>query len=99
MALTERKIRLETLTHSVNQALRTIEFTVLSVTSDNGKESANLSETLDCPVYYCHAYASHERGTNENHNHMIRRHLPTGTKKTAEQFVAYIEKWMNICDK
>ena len=37
-------------------------------------------------------YASHERGTNENHNRMIRRHLPKGTKKTTKQFVAYIEQ-------
>ena len=71
------------------------EFSALSVTSDNGREFAKLSEALDCPVYYCHAYASHERGTNENHNRMIRRHLPKGTKKTTKQVVAYIENWMN----
>ena len=102
LTLTERKTRLEIIrlipdktTHSVNQALKTLEFSALSVTSDNGKEFAQLSEVLDCPVYYCHAYASHERGTNENHNRMIRRHLPKGTKKTTKEFVAYIEKWMN----
>jgi IS30 family transposase len=102
LTLTERKTRLEIIrlipdktTHSVNQALREINFSALSVTSDNGKEFAKLSEALDCPVYYCHAYASHERGTNENHNRMIRRHLPKGTKKTTKRFVAYIENWMN----
>ena len=102
LTLTERKTRLEIIrlipnktTHSVNQALREIEFLALSVTSDNGREFAKLSEALDCPVYYCHAYASHERGTNENHNRMIRRHLPKGTKKTTKQVVAYIENWMN----
>lgn len=102
LTLTERKTRLEIIrilpdktTYSVNQALREIDFSALSVTSDNGKEFAKLSEALNCPVYYCHAYASHERGTNENHNRMIRRHLPKGTKKTTKQFVAYIENWMN----
>jgi IS30 family transposase len=65
------------------------------VTSDNGKELAKLSEALDCPVYYCHAYAVHKRGIDENHNRMIRRHLPKGTKKTTKVFVAYIENWMN----
>lgn len=102
LTLTERKTRLEIIrlipdktTNSVNQALKEIEFAALSVTSDNGKEFAKLSEVLECPVYYCHAYASHERGTNENHNRMIRRHLPKDTKKTTKQFMAYIEKWMN----
>ncbi len=73
--LTERKTRIEIIRllpdktiHSVNQALREIGFSVRSVTSDNGKEFAKLSEVLECPVYYCHAYASHERGTNENKN-------------------------------
>ena len=73
--LTERKTRIEIIRllpdktiHSVNQALREIGFSVRSVTSDNGKEFAKLSEVLECPVYYCHAYASHERGTNENNN-------------------------------
>lgn len=102
LTLTERKTRLEIIrlipdktTQSVNQALREIELSALSVTSDSGKEFAKLSEALKCPIYYCHAYASHERGTNENHNRMIRRHLPKGTKKTTKQFVAYIENWMN----
>ncbi|KAA8713364.1 IS30 family transposase [Lactococcus garvieae subsp. garvieae] len=102
LTLTERKTRLEIIrlipdktTHSVNQALRQLNFSALSVTSDNGKEFAKLSEVLECPVYYCHAYVRHERGTNENHNRMIRRHLPKGTKKTTKQFVAYIENWMN----
>ena len=102
LTLTERKTRLEIIriipdktTLSVNQALREMDFTAQSVTSDNGKEFAKLSDALECPVYYCHAYASHERGTNENHNRMIRRHLPKGTKKTTKQVVAYIENWMN----
>ena len=75
LTLTERKTRLEIIrlipdktSQSVNRALREIEFSALSVTSDNGREFAKLSEALDCPVYYCHAYASHERGTNENNN-------------------------------
>ena len=57
------------------------------------KEFAKLSESLDCLVYYCHAYNSHERGTNKNHDRMIRRHLPKGTKKTTKQFVAYGLYW------
>lgn len=103
LTLTERKIRLEITrlipdktAQSVNQAARGIDFSALSVTSDNGKEFfTKLSEALNCPIYYCHAYTSHERGTNENHDRMIRRHLPKGTKKTTKQVVTYIQSWMN----
>ncbi len=65
LTLTERKTRLEIIrlipdktTYSVNQALKEMDFAAQSVTSDNGKEFAKLSDALECPVYYCHAYAS-----------------------------------------
>ncbi|MBB5887153.1 IS30 family transposase [Lactovum miscens] len=38
---------------------------------DNGREFVSLHETVACPVYYCHAYASFECGSNKNHNRMI----------------------------
>lgn len=48
-------------------------------------------------VYYCHAYSSYERGTNENINRMIRRQFPKGTdfdKVTAAE-VKRVETWLN----
>lgn len=104
LTLTERKYRTEIIrlikdksAQSVNLALLEIqkEFHIKSLTADNGREFARLSNVVECPIYYCHAYASFERGTNENHNRMIRRHLPKGTKKTTKAFVAYIENWIN----
>ncbi|MBB5888340.1 IS30 family transposase [Lactovum miscens] len=46
---------------------------------------------MNLPVYYCHAYARFERGSNKNHNRMIRRFLTKGTKQTKVQVVAKIE--------
>ena len=48
-------------------------------------------------IYYCHPYASWERGSNENNNRMIRRFIPKGKdfdNITPEQ-VQEIEDWMN----
>ncbi|MCB5950941.1 IS30 family transposase [Enterococcus sp. BWT-B8] len=49
-----------------------------TITSDNGSEFTTLAATLKgyCEVYFTHPYTSCERGTNENHNRMIRRKIP-----------------------
>lgn len=77
-----------------------------SITVDNGSEFAGSDEfersTISkkkkrTKLYYCHPYSSWERGSNENANKFIRRHLPKGTdfKDLEKQTVSYIEEWMN----
>lgn len=77
-----------------------------SITVDNGVEFADykgMEESVLEPgnkrtfVFYCHPYSSWERGSNENNNRLIRRHIPKGTdfdNRTDEE-IAYIENWMN----
>ena len=48
-----------------------------SITVDNGSEFS-LAHQLPVPVFYCHAFASCERGSNENCNRLIRRFFPKG---------------------
>ncbi|COG41192.1 IS30 family transposase [Streptococcus pneumoniae] len=82
----------------VNQALKLIlkQHKILSITADNGTEFNRLSNVFsEEHIYYAHPYASWERGTNENHNRLIRRWLPKGTKKMTPKEVAFIEKWIN----
>lgn len=77
-----------------------------SITFDNGVEfldwssieTSLLNESEQrTKTYYAHAYSSWERGTNENHNKMIRRFIPKGTdiSKVSEEKIEWIENWMN----
>ena len=105
LVLTDRKSRhqiirliLNKSAESVNQALKLIlkQHQILSITADNGTEFNRLSDVFSKEhIYYAHPYASWERGTNENHNRLIRRWLPKGTKKTTPKEVAFIENWIN----
>lgn len=77
-----------------------------SITFDNGVEFLGW-ESLEVSVlegqrrrttiYFAHAYSSWERGTNENHNRMIRRFIPKGTNIAdyTEEDIKEIEEWMN----
>lgn len=53
-----------------------------SETMDNGKEHhkhEQLQNQLSMKTYFCHPYASCERGTNENTNGLLRRYFPKKT--------------------
>src|SRR5699024_9571388 len=70
-----------------------------TVTSDNGSEFANLADlSEEIEVYFCHPYASYERGTNENQHKIIRRFLPKhqSLQDVSEAQVKRIQQWMNV---
>jgi len=53
-----------------------------TITTDNGSEFSTLSlieeNFSDIQVFFTHAYASWEKGTNERHNRMLREFIPKG---------------------
>lgn len=53
-----------------------------SLTTDNGSEFSTLSlieeEVSDLQVFFTHAYAAWEKGTNERHNGLLREFIPKG---------------------
>lgn len=54
-------------------------YKVHSITYDNGKEFAcheDVNKALGCKSYFCHAYSSWERGSNENFNGLLRQYYP-----------------------
>ncbi len=60
-----------------------------SITTDNGSEFLEDEELTKSvfggkrfEVYYCHSYSAWEKGTNENHNRLMRRFFPKGTDFT-----------------
>lgn len=77
-----------------------------SITVDNGVEFSDY-EGLERSVlhegekrtfaFYCHPYSSWERGSNENNNRLIRRHIPKGEDfdEKQERDIEYIENWIN----
>lgn len=53
-----------------------------TITSDNGHEFSLhklISKILEINFYFCHTYASYERGTNENTNGLVRDFFPKKT--------------------
>jgi IS30 family transposase len=76
-----------------------------SITFDNGVEFLDwkslevslLGAGRRTTIYFAHSYSSWERGTNENHNRIIRRFIPKGTNIALldEQEIQKIEDWMN----
>lgn len=77
-----------------------------TITCDNGMEFLNFDGVeKSCrrknrkrtTVYYCHPFCSGERGTNENINRMIRRHIPKGAsiQTVSDAEVQKIEDWIN----
>ncbi len=77
-----------------------------TITVDNGVEfsftekleRSSLKEGIKrVSLYYCHAYCSCERGSNENQNRMIRRKIPKGYNfdHMTEEEIKAVETWIN----
>lgn len=77
-----------------------------SITVDNGVEFSDykgIERSAISPgeqrtfVFYCHPYSSWERGSNENQNKLIRRHIPKGEDfdEKQDRDIEYIENWIN----
>ena len=71
-----------------------------SVTFDNGSEFSDvegMERAIGVPVYFAHPYSSFERGTNENHNGIIRRFIPKGKSidDVPDELIVRVEAFMN----
>ena len=66
-----------------------------TITMDNGSEFYKSKQRTT--IFYCHPYASYERGSNENANKLIRRHIPKGHSmaKISRTKAKEIQHWIN----
>lgn len=73
---------------------------IKSISTDNGSEFSawkEIQEILNTTVYFCHPYASYEKGTNEKHNGIIRYFIPKGEliENYSSKDIENIANWMN----
>lgn len=76
-----------------------------SLTCDNGVEfctnhsfkNMDLLSLVKNRLYYCHAYRSNERGSNENQNRMIRKHVVKGShiSEFSDDYILNVRNWLN----
>lgn len=69
----------DAVTEAIIDMLKPIAGSVLTITSDNGKEFAGhkkVAKELDADFYFAHPYSPWERGINENINGLIRQYVP-----------------------
>ena len=71
-----------------------------TITTDNGSEFSTLPELekeLETLIYLTHPYSAYEKGTNERHNRLIRRHIHKGKKIEAftDEYICKVQNWCN----
>lgn len=62
-----------------------------------GMERSKRTKKKRTKIYYCHPYSSWERGSNENQNKLVRRHIPKGVNfdDKTQGDVDNIAEWIN----
>ncbi|HFT5971065.1 TPA: IS30 family transposase, partial [Streptococcus pyogenes] len=88
---------------TINRAVTHLisQYPIASTTADNGSEFSLLSDLKAIDVYFAHPYSSHERGTNENFNGLLREYGPKGVSLnplTSEELNNYLTA-INECPR
>lgn len=88
---------------NVEQALLDIQRAfpeLASVTLDNDllfRYHERLEALLGVPIYFCHPYASWQKGTIENYNKQVRKYVPKGSdiSQYGEAYLAFVQSRLN----
>jgi len=117
LVLVERKTRYPFIqyledrsTRNVNRLVQEIlkDIPILSLTIDNDlsfQKHRELSLLIEAEIFFCHAFASHEKGTVENRNKSVRRYLKkkTDLSKISKETIIFVreklrDKYMKCLD-
>lgn len=106
LVLVERKTRYPFLKYLLNRDTTTVNAAVQellsglpikTLTIDNDisfQKHEKLSRLIDADIFFCHPFASHEKGTVENRNKAIRRYMPKRTNLStySEEYIIWVER-------
>ena len=106
LVLIERKTRYPWLqylehrdTETVNRAIQKllVGIPAKTLTIDNDlsfQKHEKLSTLIGADIFFCHPFASHEKGTVENRNKAIRRYVPKRTDLStySEEYIQWVER-------
>lgn len=110
LTLTERKTRYEIIRKLNTKSKEEVTNALIdilnqyphikSLTTDNGSEFSGFKDVIsktNIKFYFCHPYASCEKGTNEKHNSLIRYFIKKGTSidNYTQEDLNKISIWMN----
>lgn len=110
LTLTERKTRYEIIRKLNNKTKENVTTALIdiitqyphikSLTTDNGSEFSGFKDVINktsVKFYFCHPYASCEKGTNEKHNSLIRYFIKKGITfdHYSQEDINNISLWMN----
>lgn len=99
LSLTKRSAQSKT-DHLTKRLLEYPQTIRRTLTTDNGKENSyhqRITATLNLAVFFCHSYASWEKGTVENTNGRIRRYIPKGVSmdQISVGYIKEVERRIN----
>jgi transposase, IS30 family len=95
-----KNAKAETVKTAIEMALLPFKNSVLTMTSDNGKEFSShldIANNLDANFYFAKPYHSWERGLNEHTNGLVRQYFPKKTNflNITEQDLQLVENALN----
>jgi len=85
----------ETVNRSIQELLAGIPVKTLTLDNDiSFQKHEKLSVLIGADVFFCHPFASHEKGTVENRNKAIRRYMPKRSDLSiySEEYVQWVEQ-------
>lgn len=83
-----------TVNHAIQELLVGIPIKTLTIDNDiSFQKHEKLSMMIGADIFFCHPFASHEKGTVENRNKAIRRYMPkrSDLSSFSKEYISWVE--------